>query len=155
MATERRAGMQARQTWKRFCAWYGADAVERKYGLQPPEDWCDCLDDLGESTLAKAMAQVREKFPTWMPSLPEFEQIIRDLRRAASAFDQPTLQEQLKEFVLRTRQLSGNQLRMPWTFVGCGNPRNGEGFSVTGVVVPSDGEHRGYRVMVDEMRAFG
>lgn len=154
MATERKIGLQARQTWKRFCSWYGADSVERKYGLQPPEDWCDCIEDLGEATLAKAMAQVREKFPTWMPSLPEFEQIVRELRKAAAAVEEPTTQEQLMSFVMRTKSLTQNQLHMPWTYVGVGNARNGEGFFVTGVVVPADGQHRGYRVTVDDMRAF-
>lgn len=154
MANERKIGWQSRQTWKRFCAWYGADAVERKFGVQPPEDWCDCIEDLDEIALAKAMAQVREKFPTWMPSLPEFEQIIRDLRRAASAGDAPTLQEQLTTFVLRTKSLTSKQVREPWTFLGLGNARSGEAFAVTGVVIPPDGERCGYRVMVDDMRSL-
>lgn len=154
MATERKIGFQTRQTWKRFCSWYGADSVERKYGLQAPEDWESCIEELGDVTLAKAIAQVREKFPTWMPSLPEFEQIVRDLRRAAASADEPTIQEQLKTFVLRTRSLTGNQFRMPWTFIGAGNARTGEGFAVTGVVVPSDGEYPGHRVTVEDMRGF-
>lgn len=152
--TERKASWAVRQTWKRFCGWYGADVVERKFGLQPPADWCDAIDALDDSKLERVMTGVRAKFATWPPSLPEFEQIARDLRRVAASTDEPTIQEQLKSFVLRSRALTGNQFRMPWTFLGTGNARTGEGFAVTGVVVPPDGEHRGYRVMVDDMRGF-
>jgi hypothetical protein len=139
-----------RHTWKRFCGWYGADAIERKFGLQAPDDWRDSIDSVNEKTLESAMTQIRQRFPTWPPSLPEFEQIVRDLRKSADNRG-PTTLELLTDYVLRTKSLSKNQASSPWTYIGTGNARTGEGFAITGVVIPADGSNPGYRVMVADM----
>lgn len=148
--SERKISWQARQTWKRFCGWYGADVVERKFGLQPPEDWCEAIDAVQEKILDTVLGQVRGKFPTWPPSLPEFEQLVR-LVRSPSIARGPTMQERLMEFVVRTKHLTGGQLSTAWTYVGTGDAHTGEGFVITGVVVPPDGSIPGYRVMVEDM----
>lgn len=148
--SERKISWQARQTWKRFCGWYGADVVERKFGLQAPEDWCDAIDAVEEKTLETVLEHVRGKFPTWPPSLPEFEQLVRIVRSPSIARG-PTVQERLKDFVVRTKHLSNGQLSQPWTYLGTGDARTGSGFAITGVVVPADGPLPGYRVMVEDM----
>lgn len=150
MATERKISWQARQTWKRLCGWYGADVMERKFGVQPPEDWCEAIDAVDEKTLEVVLTQVRSKYVAWPPSMPDFEQIARNVRSPSIALG-PSLQEQLKAFVVRTRSLTRNQLATPWTYLGTGNGRTGEGFAIVGVVVPADGESHGYRVMVEDM----
>jgi len=142
---------QARDTWKRFASWYGADALERKFGLTCPPDWAEAIDGLDRNTLARVMAETKQKFPTWMPGLPEFEALIASLRRPAGP-EVPPMHEQLCDFVIKHRKLTGEQLRQPWTYLYRGNVRTGVDFAVTGVVVPADGEHPGYRIMVEDMR---
>lgn len=63
-----------------------------------------------------------------------------------------TVQNQLADFVLKRKPLTALQLRSPWKWLHCGNARTGEGFAITGVLVPADGEHPGYRVMVEDMQ---
>lgn len=142
---------QARQVWKRFCAWYGADVIERKYGAVVPEDWCGVIDDIPPGKLENVLADVRMKHPSWPPGLPEFEAITRAVNKPV--FDGPSPMERLCDFVLKTKPLTAAQLRGPWRFIGAGNVRNGEGFAIAGVIVPADGDRPGYRVMVQDMEA--
>jgi hypothetical protein len=142
---------QVRQVWKRFGSWYGADALERKFGLQPPEDWCDVIDAIERNKLEAIMVDVRAKYPTWIPSLPEFEGLVKSASKPVRS-EGPTMQERLTDFVLRTKRLSDEQTRAPWKFLYSGNARTGDGFAVTGVEIPPlNGP--GYRVMVIDMQA--
>jgi hypothetical protein len=143
---------RAIEAWKRFAAWYGADTLERKYGLKPPEDWCEIFDSLDRDQLARVLADVRVKFPTWMPGLGEFEQLVREIRKPVPMRG-PTVQEQLTSYVLRNYRLTFNQTRGPWRWLGTGNQWTGEGFAITGVVIPADGDAPGYRVMVVDMQS--
>jgi len=143
---------QAKQVWKRFCAWYGADVIERKYGVQVPDDWCEVIDSIDRGKLEGVLADVRSKHPTWPPGLPEFEQVVKAANKPVCV-EGPTMQERLRDFVLRTKPLTQAQIRAPWKDIGTGNARTGEGFAVVGVVVPPDGEFPGYRVMVVDMQA--
>ena len=52
--TEFRPSKRANDAWKRFAAWYGADTLERKFGLQAPQDWCEVFDRLDRDALALA-----------------------------------------------------------------------------------------------------
>jgi hypothetical protein len=142
---------QAKQVWKKFGAWYGADALERKYGTKVPDDWCDVIDGIDRSNVDRIMADVRSQFPTWLPSLPEFERIVGGVSKARDRV--PSIQERLTAFVLRAKPLTPNQVRLPWRFLHTGNARTGEGFAVTGVEIPPDGDFPGYRVMVIDMQA--
>lgn len=151
---------QAKQVWKRFGSWYGADALERKYGAVVPDDWCEVIDAIERGKLELLLADVRAKFPTWLPSLPEFEGLAKQLAEPARDAG-PSTQERLVDFVLRTRRLTPAQLRMPWRFLYCGDCGTGgergrrpsQDYAVTGVVVPADGDHPGYRVMFVDMEA--
>lgn len=141
--TERKISYATKQVWKRFCAWYGADVVERKFGLQPPTDWAELIDSIDDRLMDRILADTRQKFPTWPPALPEFEQIVIIAKRPQQYA--PTMVDQLCTFVLRNRQLTPNQVRMTWAYLH----RDGV---VSGVVIPADGEHQGYRVMVEDMQ---
>lgn len=141
--TERKVSWQVRQAWRRFGSWYGADVLERKYGLNAPQDWADVIDDIPESMIDRVMSETRSKYPTWLPSLAEFEQVVKQVKRPVVMG--PTTQEQLCNFVLKNRDLTLSQVRQPWTYT------YGQAGEVTGVVVPADGERCGYFVRVEDM----
>jgi hypothetical protein len=145
--TTDKTSWQVRQVWKRFGGWYGADALERKFGLAPPDDWVESIDKIERSKLEQIMSDVRAKYPTWMPSLPEFEQLVRQANKPVY-HEGPSIEFKLTEFVLRTKTLTRTQL-MPfsWSYLYRGNVRTGEGFQTTGVVIAADGDAPGFRVM--------
>ena len=68
---------QTKHVWKRFCAWYGADVVERKYGLNAPDDWARAIDAIDRSRLDGVLAGVRAAHPVWPPTLHEFETLAK------------------------------------------------------------------------------
>ena len=153
------ASWQAKQVWKRFASWYGADVLERKYGIEVPADWCEVIDAIDRDKLDGLMADVRAKHPTWPPGLPEFESLAKEAARPV--WTGPLMQELLTDFVLRNRTLTPVQQRMPWKYLyrgDSGTPgekgrRPSADYAVTGVEVPADGDAPGYRVMVIDMQA--
>jgi hypothetical protein len=148
-----KASWQVRQVWKRFGGWYGADALERKFGLQPPDDWIDAIDKVERQKLEQIMTDVRAKYPTWMPSLPEFELLVTAANRPVFK-EGPTMAERLDAFVLRTKRLTPMQLLgSSWTYLYRGNPHTGEGLVTTGVQIAADGDVPGFRVMAIDMEA--
>lgn len=135
---------QAKQVWRKFGAWYGADVIERKFGTEIPDDWAEVIDAIDRDKLDRTLADTRAKHPTWPPGLPEFEQIAKSV--AKPVWVGPPMQVLLMEFVVRTKSLTRNQLASPWSYLYAGD-------ILTGVVVPSDGDAPGYRVMVIDMQA--
>jgi len=151
---------QAQDTWKRFASWYGADVLERKFGLTVPPDWSDAIDSLDRNQLAMVLGETKQKYPTWMPGLPEFEGLIRQVRKPAAPSVGPSVQEQLISFVLANRSLTPEQLSRPWDYIverfdaqpsWAKEMVHNWGMRVTGVVIPADGENPGYRVMTMDM----
>lgn len=138
---------QARQVWKKFCSWYGADVIERKYGVQVPEDWSDVIDAIDRDRLDGVLADVRAKHPTWPPGLPEFEAIARHAGRAYDS--SPPMHERLIDFVLRTKPLTPTQFRTHRCLYRF-DQASGQKVT-TGIVVDADGDAPGYRVMVEDM----
>lgn len=145
-------GYQAKQVWRKFGAWYGADVIERKFGAEIPKDWADAIDRVDDAKLDGVLADVRAKHPTWPPGLPEFEQIVRAANRPK--YDEgPSMQSLLTEYAVRTKHITKEQLVLPWTYLYTGNARTGEGLAVTGLVIPAGGDAPGYRIMVIDMQA--
>jgi hypothetical protein len=144
---------QAKQVWRKFAAWYGADVIERKFGAEIPDDWAAAIDSIGSDKLDGVMVDVRNKHPTWPPGLPEFEQLVRAANRPTFQ-EGPTMAERLDAFVLRTKRLTRQQmLGSSWKYLYCGNPRTGEGLHTTGVQIAADGDVPGFRVMAIDMEA--
>lgn len=81
------ASKQTQQVWKRFAAWYGADVLERKYGLSTPDDWAKAIEKIQPSAIETIMADVRAKHPTWPPTLHEFEQLAKPKPAGSSPVD--------------------------------------------------------------------
>lgn len=140
----RKVSRRAQEAWTRFASWYGADVLDRKYGLTPPQDWCEVLDELDRETLAAVMAETKSKFPSWMPGLPEFEAIVRQIK-APTVQRGPSIMDQLHDFVMANYRLTPRQLRGPRTWLH----RDGV---ISGVVIPADGDTPGFRVMAEDMQ---
>ena len=135
---------RAKRFWDKLRGWYGTILTEQ-YGEVPPPDWCEVVDDASNDVLRSALAEVRVKHVTFPPRLPEFESIVRKLKRPI--MQGPSTVEQLCSFVLRTRSLTFAQLQQPWKYL-----HDADGFC-TGVVIPADANHAGYRVMVVDMQS--
>lgn len=86
---------------------------------------------------------------------PELEETVH-----RPAQEGPTVEDRLTIFVLRNYSLTPEQIRAPWAYIGkqfdapdvTGKTRHNHGCEITGVVIPADGEHRGCRVMVEDMQ---
>lgn len=134
--------------WTRFATWYGADALERKFGLTPPPEWCDVLERLDREKLAVVLANCKQKYPAWMPTLPEFEALVG--QHSAPVNTGPSMQERLSRVVIR--RCTEEQLRLPWTYLYRGSAdRNSSDFEITGVDIPADGANPGRRFMVADL----
>jgi hypothetical protein len=136
--------------WKKLCAWYGADIMEKQFGAVPPRDWCEAIDGIrARDDLERILTQTRQKHVNWPPRLPQFEAIVSDVGRPQQHGRTPNIAEQLTAFVCRTKRLTRAQMR-DWTFFG------GEGEAHAGVVIPADpaANAPGYRVTVADM-TFG
>lgn len=147
---------RAKRFWGRLVGYYGAQLTD-KFGASPPPDWCEVIDDASNETLRAALVEIRREHVTFPPNFPQFEAIIKRIQRPQDTG--PSVQAQLREFVLRHRRLTMNQIRQPWRDLYRGHPGYGgersqpsPDYAVVGVEVPADGEHPGYRVMVEDMQ---
>lgn len=152
---------RARRLWTKFCEWYGTAEMSKQFGLVPPQDWCQAIDDIPDrDAMARVLSAVRTKHPTFPPKFPEFDAIVSNCTKVKAVFAGPTAQERLKLWVLRHKSLSRDQLRLPWTYIGryfdaLGPDRRmtrDYGIEITGVIVPADGDHPGYRVMLADLQ---
>lgn len=144
----------AKDTWKRFGQWYGVDAIERKFGnLKPPPDWCMAIVLIGKDKIDLVLAQVKTKYPNFLPSLPEFEQLAEPFaRHASSTPNRPSTQHLLSLHVLKRFALSRMQIAKPWTYLYRGSPHAGStDFAITGVVIPADDRLPAIRVLVSDV----
>lgn len=151
---------RARGLWTRFSEWYGAAEMSKQFGSMPPRDWCEAIDSIPDrNAMGRVLGTVRMKHPTFPPKFPEFDAIVTDCTQLKAVAAGPTPQERLKDWVLRNKSLTRNQLWMPWTYIGRyfdapgrdGKMTKNFGIEVTGVVVPADGEQPGYRVMLEDV----
>lgn len=145
--------------WSRLQQWYGSRLAE-VYGQEPGRDWCELVDASDNETVKLVLSQIREKHTTFPPTFPEFDALFAKAR-APSQRTGPTLVDKLCEFVLSHRTLTPHQMRAPWTFLsqefdaiaGDGKMQTNHGVTITGVLIPPDGDAPGLRVMVEDMNA--
>jgi hypothetical protein len=71
---------RARQVWGHLVALFGADAVERKYGLEPPDEWSGALETLSEAQLRAGVSGLLNGGRAYVPTLPEFLAVCRNGR---------------------------------------------------------------------------
>lgn len=152
---------RARGLWSKFCEWYGTAEMSKQFGLVPPKDWCEAIDDIpNRDAMARVISAVKTKHPTFPPKFPEFDAIVSNCTKPKAIVTGPSTQERLKVWVLQHKPLTTTQLHMPWTYIGRyfdapgpnGKMAQNFGVEVTGVVVPADGDHPGYRVMLEDLQ---
>ena len=152
--------VRAKRLWEKLRDWYGTSLIDQ-YGDMPPSDWCEMIDGADNETVKAALAEIRSKHLTFPPRFPEVDSIFSKLERPSGGDVGPSMQDRLADYVLRNYQLTPNQLRLPWTYIGetfdapglDGKVRRNHGVNITGVVIPADGDAPGYRVMVVDMQS--
>lgn len=137
---------RAKRAWQRLMEWYGTRMAEQ-YGDSPPPDWCEVIDSIDNDAVKRGLSILRSRFIQHPPTLPQFDQAMRPAGAAQDGGPNPA--EKLCAQVMRSygRRLSRKQIREPWTYLA---KPDGE---ITGVVIAADGDHPGYRLMVDDMAA--
>lgn len=144
----------AKDTWKRFGAWYGIDAIQRKFGdLKPPPEWAMAIVLIGKDAIDLVLAQVKTKYPNFLPSLPEFEQLAEPFTRNRQApANRPSTQYLLNCYVHKRFALSRPQLAQAWTYLYRGDPYTGSSnFEIVGVLIPAWDNLPAIRVMVRDL----
>jgi hypothetical protein len=63
---------------------FGADALKRKFGAEPPPEWEAALSDLSDAQLHNGFRRVVKGGSAHVPSLPEFLAACRDSREFAA-----------------------------------------------------------------------
>ena len=136
--------IRAKRTWSRLQDWYGARFSET-YGNEPPDDWQAIVDLTDNDTLVRGMQLIKTRYMDHPPTFPQFEAAMKSQK---SNIRSESTQDKLCRFAARThRNLTPRQLRGPWSYTYA---PNGE---VTGVTIPSDGDHPSLRCTVDQMNA--
>lgn len=149
---------RAKRVWDRLQDWYGTRLTEQ-YGPTPPDDWCELIDRTDNDTVKRGLSLIRAEYLQFPPTFPQFEKALQPVVKAVVPKG-PNVAEKLSVFVVKHRRLTERQLGMPWTYIGksfpaaepTGKMKEDHGIEITGVVIPADGDHPGYRVMVEDMQ---
>lgn len=67
-------------------AFFGADAIERKYGLEPPQDWTAAVESLGDAQLRAGIEALSKSALAFPPTLPQFVSMCRSSREFTTGF---------------------------------------------------------------------
>lgn len=73
----------ATEVWRRFSGMFGADAVERKYGREIPQEWIAMCSRLNGYQVQRGIRQLAYSGKQHVPSLPEFVKLCRDAEHDA------------------------------------------------------------------------
>lgn len=68
---------KANDLWLRFRGMFGADAVERKFGPTPPDEWKSLIGSLNDFELERGMRRLVYSGKAHVPTLPEFGKMCR------------------------------------------------------------------------------
>ena len=77
--------------WRRLGGLYGFDAVSRKYGEVPPDEWVQMIGGLSDAQVANGLEKLFKEGVKHCPSLPEFINHCRDARNWGPIRDLPYL----------------------------------------------------------------
>lgn len=137
--------------WKKLSDWYSAATIAREFGAIPPKEWCEVIDSIKtRKDLEQVLTEVRRRHVTFPPRFPEFEKIVHDVVRAPTLKRRgSTLQEQLIDFIQRTKPLSKKQRvnrELRWQFLYV----DGE-FSAIQIPADPSEDAPAYRVTVEDM----
>lgn len=124
--------------WKKFREWYH-NSVE----AEAPDDFAKIIDGASRETLRIVLARMPHKFPKFPPRFGEFAAFFVESTPRQENTVAIDWQQRLNDFTGRVvarywDSWSEAQQRGRWTYTGTGDPRTGEGFRFTGLVIPAD-----------------
>lgn len=70
---------RASALWRSLGGFFGADAVERKYGRTVPQEWVGAVSGLKDFELQRAMRRLAASGKAHVPTLPEFLKLARSV----------------------------------------------------------------------------
>lgn len=145
---------RTRDAWKKFIAWYGADHVERRYGLQAPSEWDRVLSRLDRDKMAAVLSDTKSEHSSYMPSLGDFEQIVERHLPTVKPVVGPSIIERFCEYGLK--RCSPEQAMVPWTYHflgssgGPGVPASPD-HAVIAVTIPAREKAPQIRISLEEL----
>lgn len=71
---------RADEVWRRLVGLFGGDAVARKFGDKPPEEWVGVIAQLNDYQLTRGMARLVASGRAHVPTLPEFRKLCVEVR---------------------------------------------------------------------------
>lgn len=129
---------RATRFWTRLTQWYGA-RLSAQYGDVVTDDVAELVDEASNDAVQTVLANLRAKHVTHPPTFLELDQLFKSAKKPTTSVRGQSDAEKLVAWVVRNRDLSVDQLRLPWEhFPG-------------GVAVPAAGGKPGYRVMLEDM----
>ena len=63
---------RAAQLWQHMAGMFGADAIKRKFGAQPPNEWESALSQLTDAQLRNGVEKLLRSGAEHVPALPQF-----------------------------------------------------------------------------------
>lgn len=158
---------KARSFWKRLIGHYGAPAVEQKFGLDPPPDWCSAIDRMEQPHIERALSICKTQYPNYVPTLGQFAQAARPPERPLAGKG-PSLLEQLQKFVAcryhprnGVHPVTDKQFTLTWInkFRDV-RQFDSEGREITvpqiaAIEIPQRDGVRGYLITVEDMQMAG
>lgn len=120
-----------------------------RFGTAIPDDWAAVVDRTDDERLNRAFLALRQKCPTFVPKLGEFEACI-----PRKLFGEDSIPDRLAQAVLKRFNLCEHQLWQSWTYFGKNVSGAGQFYQETaGVVVPGcDGCGRSsHRLLVEDL----
>lgn len=123
-----RSVRQANNLWRSFTRWYGARFADQ-FGKQPDAEWIEVFDDTTDDQVERALRACRAKHVIHPPTLPMFEQLLREAKQAPRAKRGPSTLDRLTDAVLR-QPMTEAQRRARWTYL------QGLDGTIDGIVVP-------------------
>jgi hypothetical protein len=76
---------KAQTVWQHLAGLFGADALERKFGPDPPPEWEAALSDLNDAQLHHGLQSLMRTGGDRVPTLPQFIAACRDNREFSRA----------------------------------------------------------------------
>lgn len=69
---------KTQQLWSRLAGLFGADALSRKFGDSPPEEWIAVVERMNDYQLARGMRRLIHGGRDGVPTLPAFVKLCED-----------------------------------------------------------------------------
>jgi hypothetical protein len=69
----------AGELWLRFAGMFGAEALSRKYGDRPPEEWVKVVGKLRRPEFERGLRRMLHSGKPHIPTLPEFLRLCREV----------------------------------------------------------------------------